>query len=154
MIEKKYVDRFWSKVEILDENACWEWTGANNGRYGQFWVNERLEQSHRVSWILHCGEIPEGLFVLHECDNPSCVNPDHLFLGTQKDNMRDAVKKGRLKNQKGANNNRVELTENQVLAIRAEYKTGKTSCRKLGGKHGKDYKHINNIINRKSWRHI
>jgi hypothetical protein len=88
-------ERFWSKVDKSEPNGCWLWAGANDGRYGQFWMNNRKEKAHRVSWLLTHGEIPEGKMACHRCDNPSCVNPDHIFWGTMSDNILDAVSKGR-----------------------------------------------------------
>lgn len=92
-------DRFWSKVVKTD--TCWIWIGAGSTSkkgYGQIRLpgaKGRQTSAHRVSWILHRGEIPIGLDVLHKCDNPPCVNPDHLFLGTNQDNVNDKVSKGR-----------------------------------------------------------
>ena len=90
--------RFWTKVNKTD--ACWMWTGPNDGRYGQIALREqgrlRYIMAHRFSWQLHFGPIPTGLNVCHACDTPLCVNPSHLWLGTQRANMVDAVVKGRV----------------------------------------------------------
>jgi hypothetical protein len=89
-------DRFWEKVEKGD--GCWTWVGTRTGRgYGTFRANDprRQEPAHRLSWEFVNGPIPDGLSVLHHCDNPPCVRPDHLFLGTRGDNNRDAAAKGR-----------------------------------------------------------
>lgn len=88
-------DRFWSKVQKTD--GCWEWTGSRRPKgYGVFAVNgARRESAHRVAYALFIGPISAGFFVCHRCDNPRCVRPDHLFLGTQADNMRDMHAKGR-----------------------------------------------------------
>lgn len=86
--------RFWPKVK--KSSLCWEWTGALTGRgYGQMWMPGGKVKAHRLSWEIHRGSIPKGIYVLHDCDNPRCVNPHHLFLGTAKSNRLDAVLKGR-----------------------------------------------------------
>lgn len=92
------VRRFWSRVAKGDGDGCWEWSGAlTTSGYPQFHNGERQENGHRFSFRIHheLDVIPKGLCVCHHCDNPKCVRPDHLFLGTHADNMRDSVKKGR-----------------------------------------------------------
>jgi len=86
--------RFWPKVNKTQE--CWLWIGYRDARgYGRIMRQGKVCGTHRVSWEIHNGQIPEGMGVLHSCDNPPCVNPQHLFIGTQKDNMRDCTRKGR-----------------------------------------------------------
>lgn len=91
--------RFWLKVEPvkLESSACWNWIASRRGimKYGSFWFDNFNQNAHRVSWSLHCGPIPEGLWVLHHCDNPQCVRPSHLFIGNHTDNMHDCHEKGR-----------------------------------------------------------
>lgn len=90
--------RFWNNVEMIPFHDCWEWSGATKSRgYGSLGVSStrRSEGAHRISWMIHYGIIPKGLCVCHKCDNPGCVKPDHLFLGTYKDNMLDCSRKGR-----------------------------------------------------------
>ena len=95
------MNRFWSKVDTKGSNECWEWQAAKHRQgYGIFKFDNKIQLAHRISWLLANTEIPQGMVVMHKCDNPSCVNPDHLCLGTQKDNIRDMRTKGRGNNQK------------------------------------------------------
>lgn len=93
--------RFWQFVDVKGENDCWLWQGSHNGKgYGelsQYALNKTLKpmRAHRLSWEIHNGKIPDGMCICHHCDNPRCVNPNHLFMGTHKDNMHDASVKGR-----------------------------------------------------------
>lgn len=92
-------ERFLRKVKKLSDSECWIWLGGKtHDNYGKFWLN-RTMKAHKVSYLLFAGEISDGLCVLHSCDNPVCVNPNHLWLGTQLDNLKDRDKKGR--NNKG-----------------------------------------------------
>lgn len=94
------LERFWAKVDKDGPGGCWIWTSTRNHRgYGLFRdIPARQVATHRYSYMLHKGEIPEGLFVCHTCDNPPCCNPDHLWLGTHLENMRDRGAKGRYRN--------------------------------------------------------
>ena len=87
--------RFWQRVKKADGDACWEWDNVAGRRYGQFYLHGKQVQAHRASWELNVGEIPDGIKVLHRCDHTHCVRPDHLFLGTQADNVADMISKGR-----------------------------------------------------------
>jgi len=142
-------EMFWEKVDKSVD--CWEWTACEYQGYGQIRLRGKLWKAHRFSWFLRYGKIPKGLFVCHHCDNPACVNPEHLFLGTQKDNMQDAVKKGRM--QKGMDRWCSKLTEAQVLSIRREYAEGKSQS-ELARKYGVDQTTIHYIVTRKTWKHI
>ena len=99
-INQSVIDRFWKYVDKGDGNPykCWEWIGTKNRGYGQLSSkrNQSPYKAHRLSVIIHYGYIPDGMCILHKCDNPSCVNPRHLFYGTQSDNMADAAKKKKL----------------------------------------------------------
>lgn len=119
-----YECRILGSIEI-DEKGCWNWIGVfAGGGYGRLRFHGKNIPSHRLSYILFKGEIPEGLWVLHKCDNKACCNPDHLFLGTVKDNVRDAMIKG-LVNIKGVRNRFCCLTDEQVEELKALREEGK-----------------------------
>lgn len=94
---KQTLQQGYEKFVIKNPEGCWSWKGCapKNPGYGQFRYSMKRERAHRASWLIHKGEIPKGLNVLHKCDNRLCSNPDHLFLGTTLDNNRDMIKKGR-----------------------------------------------------------
>ena len=94
---EKEKERFWSKVQKAGEYECWKWLGAmkDNRQYGQVMIRNKHESAHRLSYMMTMGDIPEGMVVLHICDHPWCVNPNHLKVGTQKDNIHDMIWKGR-----------------------------------------------------------
>ncbi len=101
---------------------CWEWQNAKTKGYGVLTHEGRLHYAHRLSWFVHNGDIPTGMCVLHECDNPACINPSHLFIGTHKANMTDRCEKGRTA--KGEESGPAKLTEKDVHEIRGLFKSG------------------------------
>jgi len=142
-------ERFWNRVKIGDPNSCWEWQGRTiKDGYGAFHFQGKRVIASRFAWILTYGEIPQGMYVLHKCDNPSCVNPRHLFLGTQKENMQDALRKGM---KSGPHNGRTKLTWPQVDAIRLLLQSGWSAYR-LARFFGVDYKTVWQIREGKTWR--
>ncbi len=98
ILTQKYIDSFWAKV-TKHEVGCWDWNASKNKQgYGRMGIGAgQCINAHRVSWVIHNGDIPDGLFVCHKCDNPSCINPKHLFLGTRQDNTNDMMLKKRSK---------------------------------------------------------
>ncbi len=151
--------RFWDRVQKSD--GCWEWTGSRNkGGYGQLGVGSRTDGSrdnlatHRLSWRIHFGDIPSKMCVLHQCDNPACVRPEHLYIGTHQDNMRDRNSKGRNAQLTGEKHGASKLTEIQVRKIRSEYIRGITSQSMLAASYGVSRVSISLIVNRVNWKHI
>lgn len=149
----RLMTRFWSKVDIAGPDDCWEWQASTNGAYGLTSYNGEVIVTHRLAWLFTNGPIPDGLLVCHTCDNPVCVNPAHLFLGTHSDNTNDAVKKGRWVDNSGEAHGNSKLTKKDVIEIRRLSSEGK-SQRVLGRMFGVDDKQIFNIIHRKQWTHI
>lgn len=148
-------DLFWRKVEKRGENDCWLWQGASLKGYGLFAIGRRMRRAHRVSWEAHFGPIPKNLHVLHRCDNPSCVNPKHLFIGTHLENMQDKVSKGRQARNThvvGEMQGNAVLTEAKVRRIRKL--AGKISQRQIASLVGIGQGHVSKVINRKIWNHI
>lgn len=135
-------DRYWAKVQKTD--ACWGWTAAtDNHGYGFIMVNKVPKKAHRISWELHHGPIPDGLHVLHKCDNPRCSNPDHLFLGTHSDNMLDKVRKGR----------HGGLSVEQVQEVRRRVRRGDTQTL-LAAELRVHISTINAIVRGRNWSHV
>jgi hypothetical protein len=143
--------QFWGKVDKSGD--CWVWTGFMNGAgYGLYDpIGRQRRLTHRYSWELHNGSIPKGMHVLHRCDNPPCVNPDHLWLGTHQQNMEDKAKKGRCRRGKG--NHHSKLTVEKVLEIRAMRAAGAT-IKELRALFGLSSGGVTGVIYRKSWRYL
>lgn len=151
-MRKSLDELFWSKVNIRSPDECWEWTGCLVGKgYGGFGVKRKTVRAHRQSWILTHGEIPDGLQVLHKCDNHTCVNPNHLFLGTNSDNMADKVSKGR--QTRGESIKKAKLTAAQIVQIRHYHKCG-NSHGTIARLFDVDKVTISNVVNHKTWNHV
>lgn len=149
------IDRFWAKVNKTD--GCWEWSACrNNHGYGQFGMGRRLFYAHRISYLIANGHITGDMEVLHDCDNPACVRPDHLHQGTHQQNMIEARDRNRIDMSKvrGENNHNALLTTEQVRNIRNEYDAGGISERKLAQKYGVSRGTIRSIIKRFNWKYV
>lgn len=147
------LERFWKKVDkTSNPNGCWEWTAFKNKGYGRFIMPnlKKVFNANRIAYEIAFGAIPSGMFVCHRCDNPGCVNPNHLWLGTNKDNVDDKVSKNRQQKLKGSQHGRAKLLEQDVLDIRASSETGAALSRKYNVSDTVIY----NIRNRKTWQHI
>jgi HNH endonuclease len=145
-------ERFWKKVAKGAPDDCWRWTACTSKGYGQIRVGDLQVKAHRLSFELHSGPIPSGLSVLHRCDVPTCVNPAHLFLGTNADNMSDMRAKGR--SACGPTNGNAKLTDASVIEIRAQYAAGIVMQRELGRAFGVDQSLISLIVRRVRWTHL
>jgi hypothetical protein len=142
---------FWSLVDKNGPSGCWIWKGCSLKRgYGQVRFNGIKQSAHRMSWILVKGAILDGLWVLHKCDNPPCVNPEHLFLGTHEENVKDCVAKGRALGPRGEMQGNSKLTRDQVLEIRERIAEGESDV-VLGQAYGVSGRTINDIRHRKRW---
>lgn len=175
------LERFWSQVEKGE--GCWQWTGGvDDDGYGTFSARgvegRRYQRAHRFSYWLATGRHPDDLMVCHRCDNPGCVRPDHLFLGTAADNNADMMAKGRQYFPEGDEHwthrrpdrvprgfrrpaehvrhgeaaPRARLTQAQVEEIRERYAAGDITQRALAAEYGVSYQHISAIILRKFWK--
>ena len=146
MLTQKDIERFERYVDKRD--GCWGWNGST-GRsgYGKFHVNGMRIGAHRAAYIAFVGEIPEGGNVLHRCDNPICVNPEHLFIGTHGQNMSDMKAKGRAKSRERI------LTPHMVQRIRELYQAGGFTQKRLCLIFGiRDVCHMADILHRRAWR--
>lgn len=144
-------DRIENKVELVTESGCWIWMGTTTRGYGQIESDTKKYYAHRASYQAFVGEIPEGMNVCHRCDNRFCVNPSHLFLGTQKDNLQDMKRKGR--STIGEKNARSKLTEKQVQQIKNGLRSGLKE-KYLANLYGVCRQSINNIKNGRVWNHV
>lgn len=148
-------ERFWTK--IAKGARCWLWRSCvdKNG-YGTFWVNERTRcaRAHRLAWEMHNGAIPAGLCVLHRCDTPGCVRPDHLFLGTDADNQRDMIAKGRRVSSVGSAHQNAKLNEQVVIEARQRVSGGAESIASLARRTGVHYMVMFKAVHGLTWQHV
>jgi len=146
--------RFNSKIKILD-NGCHEWVSSKNKfGYGKFFWSKGWKLAHRVSWEQKNGFIPFGKFVLHTCDNSSCVNVEHLYLGSYKDNAQDRESRNRGNHVVGLFHGRTKLLMTQIYEIKDLFDTDRYSFRELGKIYGVNGKTVADIINGKNWAHL
>lgn len=153
-LTEKQLKNFWKKVKKI--NNCWVWIGRISSRgYGAHCLrinNKKYGDAHRISWVIHNGEIPKELLVCHKCDNRKCINPKHLFLGTPKDNVQDMIKKERgLVGEKNGSN---KLYKDEVLKIRKLYIKNLFGYKKIAKIYNVNLTTIYRIIKREKWKHL
>lgn len=145
------IERFYTKVsKTPTERGCLEWLGGLRNGYGYF---GRRWSAHRVAWTLVNGQIPEGMVIAHQCDNPRCCRVEHLFLATQTDNVRDMDAKGRRVPPKGERNSCAKITEQDVAAIRSDLYNGWTLAA-IGAQFGIGVSQVSAILRGKNWTHL
>ena len=135
-------------------DACWQWSGnlAPDG-YGKVKIGDKFTSAHRLSWLIHRGEIPNNKVVMHKCDNRCCVNPSHLTLGSSRENTEDAINKGRRRAAVGTKLPQSKLNESSVRAIRDAARRG-ISQSKIAATFNLCQQAIHKVVSRKTWKHV
>lgn len=140
---------------VREANGCWIWQGGKNKKgYGRCFRNGKSIQAHRAAWELHYGPVPDGLWVLHKCDVPSCVNPTHLFIGTPSDNSQDCIAKGRWRKDaiRGERVGTAKLTPEKVMAIRQRAVTEPVKV--IAASYGLSAATVYDVLEGRTWAHI
>jgi predicted DNA-binding protein (UPF0251 family) len=155
-INTKIIQSFWRKVaQTPNLGECWIWNAHKNRQgYGYAWNGKKVIYAHRMSWTIAKGEIPNGLWVLHKCDNPQCVNPNHLFLGDGKDNAADCVSKGRKRVSIGEEHWKAKLSKGDVFKIQSLYKTTDKTMEQIAKRFKVSLQCVQRIIHGRAWRHL
>lgn len=146
---KTPADRFWAKVDRRTDDECWEWQANRHQQgYGLFSLDTQhgSYKAHRFSWELANGQIPDGSVVRHRCDNPPCVNPAHLELGSQADNMADMRGRGRERKAAGATHPRARLTDEQIAEIRSRYRFRVVTAQMLADEYGVSVSFVRHVL--------
>lgn len=154
--KRTLLERFEEKFEKSGGDGCWNWeAGKGRDGYGQFWLDEKLQPAHRIAYQIYIGEAPDGLCVCHHCDNPSCVNPAHLFLGTYADNShdRDTKDRGVHPDNSGENSGTAKLTEEDIQTIRMMSVKGARNL-DLAKQFGVSPGAISHIICGRTWKNV
>jgi hypothetical protein len=153
--KRNMVKHFWERYRVAD-NGCWEWIGAKTcGGYGRVMFEGKFSLAHRVAWILTNGPIPDGFMACHHCDNPGCINPDHLFLGDAGDNARDREHKNRnIKPIINLGGRSSKLTDHDVMTARRLYGRGAATVADLSRCLHVTYSNMYRIVTGRAWKHL
>lgn len=147
-------EKFWANADTSGgPDACWFWKNSLSGGYGHMRTKAGRKKAHRIAYVLTHRRLDPSLEVCHTCDNPACVNPKHLFMGTHQENMTDRTNKGRSFRHKGTLNGRAKLTDEQVLQIRRLSANGASNVL-LGKEFGVTDVMVSRIVSRKAWAHV
>lgn len=150
--------RLMSKVRVDEATGCWQWTAScRRGGYGQLGLKGGVFTAHRLSYIVHIGEIPGGMFVCHRCDNRKCLNPAHLFVGTAAENTADMMTKGRFvlgRRYRGEEIRSAKLSEAEVIAIRNKHIPRQYTRKQLASEYGVSVATIKNVLCGRCWSHV
>ena len=155
MVDPILIERFKAKYALNRQTGCWDWTASTAGKgYGQIKLpgTRRQIYAHHLSYLIHIGEIPKGKHVMHRCDNPKCVNPGHLMVGTSSDNHRDMVSKGR--HLYGDRNGNAILTDSDIRAIRMLCAAGDLPQWRIAQMFGIQQMEVSRIHRRVRWAHV
>ena len=150
-------ERLKKNIKVNSSTGCWEWQGVKRCGYGRTIIGSRKDgtrksiSAHRLAYIVWKGDIPNGYEVCHKCDNPCCINPDHLFVGTRQDNIDDRERKGRNVIKTGEENQNAKLTKDSVTEARLEHVVNGVSFQKLADKYGVNKKTIMNAVKGVTW---
>jgi len=147
-------DRIFKRKITINKTGCWIWHGHRSHGYGYIWVYEKKHtiSVSRAIWLLKKGPIPDGLFICHKCDNPACINPDHLFLGTNEENIQDMIDKGR--NAKGEKHGNSKLKVESVRTIRSMAKSHIATHEQIAKQFSISVSLVNAIIYKQRWKHV
>jgi len=157
VIDKKDFGRFLSKVKV-SENGCWNWiAGVTEDGYGHFWLNGKTVRSHRLAYRMWVGNILDNKIICHHCDNPACVNPKHMFMGTTQDNVTDRETKHRGNHTPpiliGSKHPKSKFIESDIVKIRELRKSG-LECSKIALIYGVVRQTIHRICTNNGWKHV
>lgn len=159
VLNQEILTRFWAKVDKGEPDTCWNWTAARSRKmgYGVFGLCGKTYRAHRISWLIHHGYMPDSkLDVCHKCDNPACVNPLHLFLGTRTDNMQDCARKGRTSRVPrivGTETRSAKLNDAAVAHLRS-LPSDISVLREFALQYGMSYQSVLDAYRGKTWKHV